>query len=235
MPPSFTLIMATCATDAVGFPAVLNEMLVKAGYTFRPEYEVYARGFGVCVVEYVAALHIQAKMVTGSVPYVFQASGTYPKMAIQEVAHEAIMRLRYEHRELWEDPFSYLPMQGPEDPLCHFATVPVGASPLVRCMAETISAYEWAYEWAYRSVKWELEETRRCFLKFQIEVEPFVRSRKVPRHVLDRLSSVTAQEMAAPSHCFPLVMGTWAEAWPRLNPISMGSHMRQFPQVRTTR
>ena len=41
-------------------------------------------------------------MVIGAEKYDFHARGTSVEMAIQEVAREAIVRLRYEHRELWE-------------------------------------------------------------------------------------------------------------------------------------
>jgi hypothetical protein len=153
------LIMATHAPETVGFPTLLNEMLRQAHYTFQPEYAVYARGYGVGMVDYVATLHLEARMVVGSETYDFQARGTSPEMAIQEVALEAITRLRYEHRELWEDPFTYLPEKGPEESFGCCISPPVGPLTLERCMAETTSAHEWAH----RSLLWELEETRRRF------------------------------------------------------------------------
>ena len=97
----FNLIMVTHASDTVGFPALLNEMLRKTHYTFRPEYATYARGYGVGLVDYVATLHLEARMVVGSETYNFQTRGTSPEMAIQEVAREAMTRLRHEHWELW--------------------------------------------------------------------------------------------------------------------------------------
>jgi hypothetical protein len=84
------LIMATHAPETVGFPVLLNEMLRRAHYTFQPEYAVYARGYGVGMVDYVATLHLEARMVVGSKAYDFQDRGTSPEMAIQEVAQEAI-------------------------------------------------------------------------------------------------------------------------------------------------
>jgi hypothetical protein len=100
------LIMATRAPETIGFPALLNEMLRRAHYTFQPEYGVYAGDYGVGLVDYMASLHLEARMVVGAVTYDFRACGTSVEMAIQEVAREAITRLRHEHRELWEDPFT---------------------------------------------------------------------------------------------------------------------------------
>jgi hypothetical protein len=226
-----TLILATRAEDVVGFPALLNEMLWKANYSLRPEYTVYARGLGVGVVDYVATLHLSARMVAGSESHVFEASGTSVEMAIQEVAYEAMTRLRWEHQELWEDPFTYYPMQAPDDPVCRFATAPVWAPLLERRMVGLVSAYDWAY----RSVKWELEETRRRLVRTQWELEPFVRSGKVRRRVVDGWPSETVQEEAPPTHRFPVAGGRRAVAMPMLNPISMGLHVRRFPRTSSTR
>jgi hypothetical protein len=38
----------------------------------------------------------------------------------------------------------------------------------------------------------------------------------------------TPHEEAPPSHRFPHVVGTWAEARGSYNPISMGLHVRRF-------
>jgi hypothetical protein len=151
------LIMVTRASETVGFSALLNEMLRWAHYTFRPEYAFYACGYGVSMVNYVVTLHLEARMVVGSEANDFQARGTSPEMAIQEMAREAITQLRYEPRELWEDPLTYLRAKGPEEPFGCCISPPVGPFILERCMVETSSSYERAH----RSLLWELEETRR--------------------------------------------------------------------------
>jgi hypothetical protein len=84
------LIMATRAPEMPGFPAILNEMLRRSNYLFQPEYEVYARGVGVGLVDYMATLHLEARLVVGAVKYNFRACGTSVEMVIQEVAREAI-------------------------------------------------------------------------------------------------------------------------------------------------
>jgi hypothetical protein len=71
MAPSFTLIMATRASDAIGFPALLNEMLRRAHYTFRPEYVVYTRGYGLSMADHMAVLYLEARMVVKSEAYDF--------------------------------------------------------------------------------------------------------------------------------------------------------------------
>jgi hypothetical protein len=67
------LIMATRASEMIGFPALLNEMLRRAHYTIQPEYAVYALGHGVGLVDYMATLHLKARMVVGVEMYDFQA------------------------------------------------------------------------------------------------------------------------------------------------------------------
>jgi hypothetical protein len=129
---------------------------------------VYARCYGVGMVEYVATLHLEARMVVGAKTYDFHTWGTSVEMAIQEVARGAITRLRHEHRELWEDPFTYLPVRGLENPIAHVVSPPVGPFTLERCMAETISAYEMAHQ----SLLWELDETRSCLTHLQYQMEP---------------------------------------------------------------
>jgi hypothetical protein len=61
MAPKF--IMATRAPEMIGFPALLNEMLRWAHYTLQTEYAVYALGHGVSLVDYMATLHLEARMV----------------------------------------------------------------------------------------------------------------------------------------------------------------------------
>jgi hypothetical protein len=84
------LIVVTRTPETIGFLVLLNEMLRRTHYTFRPEYAVYAHGYGVGRVDYIATFHLEARMVVGSEAYDFQARGTSPEMAIQEVAREAI-------------------------------------------------------------------------------------------------------------------------------------------------
>jgi hypothetical protein len=182
------------------------------------------------MVDYVATLHLEARMVVGSETYDFQARGTSPEMAIQEVALEAITRLRYEHQELWEDPFTYLPEKGPEESFGCCVSPPVGLLTLERCMAETTSAHEWAHQ----SLLWELEETRRRLYNLQVRVELYTRMRKVPKKVIDELPQYTPQE-EAPPHRFRHMVGAWAEARQTYNPISMGLHMRRFHVMPATR
>ncbi|RLN23852.1 hypothetical protein C2845_PM07G10520 [Panicum miliaceum] len=69
--------MATHAPNAIGFPALLNEMLKRTHCTFRPEYAVYARGYEVCMVDYMATLHLEATMVVDRKPMTFKLGGSY--------------------------------------------------------------------------------------------------------------------------------------------------------------
>ncbi|CAL4924214.1 unnamed protein product [Urochloa decumbens] len=223
-------VMATRALDTVGFPALLNEALRRANFICKPEYEVHARGYAIGFDEYMARLYLSERKDIGIYPHAFQACGTTPEMAVQEVARVTLIHLRYELPELWGDVFTYLPMQGPGDVCPYTVTIPVGAPPRERYMAETISIYERAY----RSVKAELDETRRRLHDFQVGVELKVRTKKAPRTLLDDLPREPLQENIAPSHRFPHVNGVWAETR-SYNPIPMGLHVRRFNCVRTTR
>jgi hypothetical protein len=68
-------------------------MLRMSHYLFQPEYEVYAHGYGVGLVDYMATLLLEAKLVVGAVTYDLRACGTSVEMVIQEVAREAITRV----------------------------------------------------------------------------------------------------------------------------------------------
>ena len=66
---------------------------------------------------HMVVLHREARMVVRSKAYNFQARGTSPDIAIQEVDRQAITQLHQEHRELrrtltptfrWEDPRNLL-------------------------------------------------------------------------------------------------------------------------------
>ena len=73
---ALSLIMATHAVDTIGFPVILREMMRRARYAFWPKYAVYAEGYGVGLVNYVATLHLGARMEIGAASYEFQAWGT---------------------------------------------------------------------------------------------------------------------------------------------------------------
>ena len=228
----WTLIMATRAESVVGFPALLNEAMRGSHYELRPEYAVYAMGIGVGLAEFEATLLIHARGVEGVTSFEFGVRGSSVEMAIQEVARVALFRLRYEHAELWEGPFTYVPVQGPDELLPYMASAPVGASPLERVMAETISAYAWAHQ----SLRIELEETRRRYLDLQVRVEPCARAQRPPRRrFLDELPSSTVHEDMDPLYRYPSVEGVWAETTATRLRMSVGLHVPQFPRVRTTR
>jgi hypothetical protein len=163
-------------------------------------------------------------MVVGAVKYDFRTCGTSVEMVIQEVAHEAITRIRHKHRELWEAPFTYLLVRGPEAPIAPVVSPPVGPYTLEKCMADTVSAYEMVH----RSLVWELEETRSHLIRLQYQLEPYLRSMRLPKKIMDDWLRNTPQEDALHSHRFLHVVGAWAEARETYNPISMGLHVRRF-------
>jgi hypothetical protein len=98
-------------------------------------------------------------------------------------------------------------------------------------MAESISAYEMAH----RSLVWELNETRSHLVHLQYQMEPYLRSMKLPKKIMDNWPQHTLQEEAPPSHRFPHVVGAWAEARGTYNPISIWLHVCWFHVKPTTR
>ncbi|CAO2208236.1 unnamed protein product [Urochloa humidicola] len=225
-------IMATRASEIVGFPALLNEALKTARFIHKPEYKVFARGYAIGLDEYMARLHLGEREGERGKTYVFEAMGTSAEMAVHEVARGALAYLRYELRELWEEPYTFFPLQGPrEHDVPYVVSPPPGTSPQEKWMAEVIATYEWAY----RSARAELDETRRRFLNFQINVELKTRTNKAPKSLLRELPRHTPQSVAAPSDHFPILVGTWAEAKATYNPISMGLHVNRFSCVSASR
>lgn len=123
----------------------------------RLEYAVYAMGIGLGLAEYRATLHINARSVVGAFPFEFEVVRSSLEITIQEVAHEALTHLRFEHQDLWEHPSTYVSVQGLIGPFLHVVDALEDVPPLERFMTETISAYVWAHQ----SIRFELEETRR--------------------------------------------------------------------------
>lgn len=56
------LVMATHGKNIEGFPALLNEVMSRANYSFRPEYAVYANGVRHGMVDYMAKVHIPSHL-----------------------------------------------------------------------------------------------------------------------------------------------------------------------------
>ncbi|CAN6237888.1 unnamed protein product [Urochloa humidicola] len=87
-------VMATRASEIVGFPALLNELLKTACFIHKPEYEVFARGYAIGLDEYMARLHLGERVGERGKTYVFEAMGTSAEMAVHEVARGALAYLR---------------------------------------------------------------------------------------------------------------------------------------------
>ncbi|KAL6629533.1 hypothetical protein ACP70R_029298 [Stipagrostis hirtigluma subsp. patula] len=106
------LVMATRGEGVEGFPSLLREMMWRANFTYPPEFVVYGRGVGAYLSEFSATVDIPARLVHGSQPYHFSATGTSVGMAIQEVALTAMAALRSELYELEGWPFTHFPQRG---------------------------------------------------------------------------------------------------------------------------
>ncbi|KAJ1255607.1 hypothetical protein BS78_K182400 [Paspalum vaginatum] len=191
------LVMATCAEGVEGFPFILDEMLWRGNFSFRPEYAVYARGHGPGLVDYVATLFVPKRLVEGvSEPHQYVAVGTSVEMSIQTVAYKAIGVLRSEVMELERYPFSHFPIQSPEQGVNSFEMM----SELVQAQDQMI-----------RCLTYELGETRCRFNLLQVSVEPMTRMGLGNFNVLYGVGDGTLHELAPPSFHYPPVQGIWVD------------------------
>ena len=56
------LVMATHGESIEGFSALLNEVMWRANYSYRPEYVVYALGFGHGMINYTCKVRIPSHL-----------------------------------------------------------------------------------------------------------------------------------------------------------------------------
>ncbi|KAJ1264963.1 hypothetical protein BS78_08G040900, partial [Paspalum vaginatum] len=200
--------MATCAEGVEGSPFILDEKLWRGNFSYRPEYEVYARGRELGLVDYVATLFMPKCLVEGvTKPHRFVAVGTSVEVAIQAVAYKAIGVLRLEVMELDHYPFSHFPIQSPEQGVNSFEMVLGDATLYERRMSELVQAQDLMI----RCLTYELGETRSRYNRLQHFVEPFVRMGLGNPNVLYGATDRTPYELAPSSFRYPLVQGTWVE------------------------
>ncbi|KAJ1280278.1 hypothetical protein BS78_04G219100 [Paspalum vaginatum] len=197
--------MATRAEGEEGFSSILDEMLWRGNFSYRPEYAVYARGCGPGLVDYVATLFVPKRLVEGvSEPHQWELS---VEMAIQAVAYKAIGVLRSEVMELDSYPFSHCPIQSPEQGVNSFEVVLGDATLYERRMSELVRAQDRMI----RCLTYELEETRCRFNLLQRSVEPMARMGLGNFNVLYGAGDGTPRELAPPSFRYPPVQGIWVD------------------------
>ncbi|CAL4913301.1 unnamed protein product [Urochloa decumbens] len=223
------LVMVTRARDVEGFPSLLNEMLWRGNFSYRPEYSVYARGRGPGLVDYFAAMFIPQRLVEGEHhSYNLVAHGTSIGMAIQEVAYKAMSLLRQEIPELWLPPFQNFPIQSIQPGVNLFNQPPVSAPLYERRMSELVKAQDRHM----RCLRAELRETRRRFNELQHSVDMSVRLGRVPSHVIYGPNDHTVQEMAPEELTYPMVQGINIPQPVQRQPrISNGLRVRRFARM----
>ncbi|KAJ1265007.1 hypothetical protein BS78_08G044700 [Paspalum vaginatum] len=200
------LVMATHVDGVEGFPSILDEMLWRGNFSYRPEYAVYAKGHGPGLVDYVATLFVPKRLVEGvTEPHRFVAVGTSVEMAIQAVAYKAIGILGSEVMELDRYPFSHFPIQSQQ------------GDRMIRCLT------------------YELGETRSRYNHLQRSVEPFVRMGLGNLGVLYGVGDGTPHGIAPPSFHYQPVHGVWVEQPSRGHAhASVGLRVRQFANTSCT-
>ena len=105
--------MATRAEGVKGLPALLCKMLWRTNFTFALEYTVYARGIGHDLVDYLATVGIQARiMEDGANPHYFEVAGTSGEITIQAVAYKARAAIHGEVPIMNGWPFIHFPFHG---------------------------------------------------------------------------------------------------------------------------
>ena len=90
------LVMATGGENIKGFLALLNEVMWRANYSYRPEYAVYALGVGHGVIDYTCKIRILSLLcdLGEELDRVAWGKGTSIDMAVQVAAYHAIAMLR---------------------------------------------------------------------------------------------------------------------------------------------
>jgi hypothetical protein len=86
------LVMATHGVDIEGFLALLNEVMWRANYTYRPKYVVYGIGVRHGMVDYMAKVHVLSRLCDPGEEVERDAwgKGTSINMAIQVVGKSSI-------------------------------------------------------------------------------------------------------------------------------------------------
>ena len=103
------LVMATHVENIEGFLALLNEVMWRTNYSYRPEYAVYALGVGHGMINYTCKVHIPSHLYDPWWEFdrLAWGKGTSIDMAIQVVAYHAIAMLREALITLSELPFQH--------------------------------------------------------------------------------------------------------------------------------
>jgi hypothetical protein len=221
-------IMVTRAKGVQGFPSILNEMLWRGNFSYRPEYLVYARGLGPGMVDYFATMFIPMRLVEGvNHSHNFVAHGTSVGMGIQEVVYNAMTHLHNEIPELWISPFQHFPIRGPQAGVNVVDIAPVGAPLYERRMSELVRALDHNMG----CLRWELTETRRRLNELQRAIYPYVHSRRVQEHVFYDNEDVTVQEEAPGSFKYPFVHGIAPPHQGIQARMSNGLRVRRLPRT----
>jgi hypothetical protein len=102
----------TRAEGTEGFPALLQEMMWRANFSYEPEYFLYSVEIGHRLVETHACVLFHPRIMEGPPERSrhFSGVGSSPKSAIQICAYNAITYLRRRYSELNSSyTFSYFP------------------------------------------------------------------------------------------------------------------------------
>lgn len=148
---------------------------------------------------HTTTVHIIARMVTGSVPYNFQARGTSIGMAVQEVAYVAMSHLCHELGGLDTPPYSYFPLRGLTAKVNEFAEITLGEDPSVRQLASLVRAMDRAH----RCTLHELWETRSRLGHTQQYLCLMVQTNQACRDVLYGSNHTSPHNAAPPTFSFP--------------------------------
>ena len=95
MPRGVPVIM-TRAEGTKGFPAMLQELMWHANFSYAPEYFVYTTKIGPNLVECYAKVLLHPRLMEGALErsHTFYGMGTSPEVAIQVCAYNALTCLR---------------------------------------------------------------------------------------------------------------------------------------------
>jgi hypothetical protein len=92
---AISLVGTTHYVGVGGAPPLLVRMMQHMGFTWLPEYMVYARTRAFGLTNYFAMVHIQPRNVYPYQPFTFEGHGGTFEEAVQVAAYNAMCYLRW--------------------------------------------------------------------------------------------------------------------------------------------
>ena len=190
------MLRYTRCQDVPGFPALLTYVLADLGFESRPEYTITIHEFPFNMTEYTAEVKIHTRLAVDGLRLLrFSGRGWTPEYACIDAAYVAITRLRHEYPELEETTFHHFPMRAPDGQVTEYTNL----APEDDTEVYHLAWYLRSSDYCLRSLRSQLEETRRRLRVLQAAVQPVLLAHGYSLAVLDGAAQVGPPRSSAPS------------------------------------